>query len=555
MCTAPISIRNPYYDRPALEYRKGSVAQLDRRFVSHREYIDVPCGKCADCRASQFLAIQQRAQCEALTSYVYFVTLTYNDEHIPSVQFRADDGSEQPLYFSDIQHIQSMIKRLRNIELFQQRDLRYLGVTEYGSARFRPHHHLLIFVAKLPDDDYTVSVSIEKILKDNVLKYYAINKGTRKQPVYEQLLTPLRVRTRDGRYKSTYDVRLVRDKSMDKSDPKSICSVESIAKSVSYLMSYINKPSVFDFSIAEAMEQMQLILDPVLYRRLRSIVKTRVYYSKHFGFGFENGHKVSPSVRSKSMTEESYQIATFLRDEIPESIEELAHQRPELYDFYVENSSRILEEYIPSYMSNHYKTCKNLTKFYYECVPSSIILRMAKKLEPRFVSAFLHQLDTYTKDVDIPWIPRDYDSSFESSATYKYIRKGVEAGLRTKQKYLAFHFQSKGRVNYAPLCKYYRRYCTDYDDVRRLYDSIGVRNFDEYIDSIVPDIELTLKRKRAQKTAFEKQESKRIVENCAIFTHKHNDLSKIMHIFVPVVSEINSLYHANKSVYQARNAE
>lgn len=555
MCTSPIRIRNPYYDRPALEYRKGTVDVLDRRYVSYREFMDVPCGHCADCRASQFLAIQQRAQCEALTSYVYFVTLTYNDEHIPSILFRADDGSEQPIYFSDVQHIQSMLKRLRNIELFQKRDLRYLGVTEYGSARFRPHHHLLLFVAKLDNDDYTVPLHIEKELETNILKYYAVNKGSRKNPVYEQLLTPLRVRTYDGKYKSTYDVRLVRDKSVDPSNPESICTTESIAKSVSYLMSYINKPSVFDFSIADAMDQMQLILDPVLFRRLRSIVKTRVYYSKHFGFGFENGRKVVPAIRSKSMTEESYKMASFLRDEVPSSLDELKSVDPQLYDFYMNYSRTLIDDWVPSYMSDHYRTAKNLKAFYIEYAPASLLLRMAKKLEPSFIEAFLRQLDTYTQSVDLPYIPTYYDSTFESSATYKYIRKGVEAGLRTNQKYLAFHFQSKGRVNFAPLCKYFRRYCTDYDDIRRLYDSIGVRNFDEYIDLIVPDVELSLKRKRAQKTAFEKQESKRIIEETAIFSHKHNDLTKIMHIFVPVVGEINSLYNANKSVYQARNAE
>lgn len=57
-----------------------------------------------------------------------FVTLTYNDEHVP-VELRPRD-------------MQLFLKRLRK---GYPRPLRFFGVGEYGSQTFRPHFHLALF--------------------------------------------------------------------------------------------------------------------------------------------------------------------------------------------------------------------------------------------------------------------------------------------------------------------------------------------------------------------------------------------------------------------------
>lgn len=61
----------------------------------------------------------------------WFVTLTYDQEHVPA------DGSVDP------RHLVLFLKRLR--KRLGVGSLRYFGVGEYGGRTFRPHYHLTIF--------------------------------------------------------------------------------------------------------------------------------------------------------------------------------------------------------------------------------------------------------------------------------------------------------------------------------------------------------------------------------------------------------------------------
>lgn len=67
-----------------------------------------------------------------------FVTLTYNDEHLP----RLDNG-QSTLVKSDLQ---KFFKRLRK-RLGSERRIKYFACGEYGSADYteRPHYHAIIY--------------------------------------------------------------------------------------------------------------------------------------------------------------------------------------------------------------------------------------------------------------------------------------------------------------------------------------------------------------------------------------------------------------------------
>lgn len=100
----------------------------------HRPYIHstgvAGCGQCTPCRIIKRRVWTHRITLEtALRADNTFVTLTYDDEHLPQ------DQSVSP------RELQLFLKRLRK----QSPKIRYFGVGEYGDTTFRPHYHLALF--------------------------------------------------------------------------------------------------------------------------------------------------------------------------------------------------------------------------------------------------------------------------------------------------------------------------------------------------------------------------------------------------------------------------
>lgn len=145
MCTCPnYMIWNGQYtheDKPKLT------------FIGHHEYnrmlkdlhdvpfIQVPCGKCLECRIQHARAWADRCVIEAKQySDNYFVTLTYDDEHLPAKNSLCPDD------------LQKFMKRLR--AKFPNNKIRFFACGEYGDTSFRPHYHLILFNLPLTDLSY-----------------------------------------------------------------------------------------------------------------------------------------------------------------------------------------------------------------------------------------------------------------------------------------------------------------------------------------------------------------------------------------------------------------
>lgn len=104
--------------------------------VPRRGFIDlrqsVACGQCIGCRLERSAQWATRCVHEASLHQVNsFVTLTYNDQHLPL------DGSVNK------RHVQLFLKRLRKIHA--PAALRYFACGEYGDQLQRPHYHALLF--------------------------------------------------------------------------------------------------------------------------------------------------------------------------------------------------------------------------------------------------------------------------------------------------------------------------------------------------------------------------------------------------------------------------
>lgn len=90
------------------------------------------CGQCLPCRIKKKRIWTHRIMLEATQhGDNCFLTLTYNDEHLPA------DKSLNP------KHVQDFLKRLRR--RIEPRKIRYFAVGEYGETTHRPHYHIVLF--------------------------------------------------------------------------------------------------------------------------------------------------------------------------------------------------------------------------------------------------------------------------------------------------------------------------------------------------------------------------------------------------------------------------
>lgn len=115
MCLRPINAELQEFGRPKFH---------------HEGPLRLPCGKCTECISQRAVSWATRARHEISTHEENcFLTLTYNDENLPSHLVVKDP-------------FQKFMKRLRKHTKLK---LRYMVSHEYGSKFFRPHHHAIIF--------------------------------------------------------------------------------------------------------------------------------------------------------------------------------------------------------------------------------------------------------------------------------------------------------------------------------------------------------------------------------------------------------------------------
>lgn len=99
----------------------------------------LPCGRCIGCRLKYSRVWASRIMNEAhMHSENTFITLTYDDEHLPRFGFL------------DKKHFVDFMKRFRKF-LYPKR-IRYFMCGEYGDELMRPHFHACIFGYEFKDE-------------------------------------------------------------------------------------------------------------------------------------------------------------------------------------------------------------------------------------------------------------------------------------------------------------------------------------------------------------------------------------------------------------------
>lgn len=143
----------PCYDAlPSDQYRK--------RIES---FIEIPCGHCIGCRLKYSSDWASRCMLELKDhEKACFLTLTYNDEHLPLPnQIIDSDGvvTDSPVHPLVKRDLQLFFKRLR--KAFSEDKIRYFACGEYGGTSMRPHYHIILYGVDFSDDRKVKNVSKE----------------------------------------------------------------------------------------------------------------------------------------------------------------------------------------------------------------------------------------------------------------------------------------------------------------------------------------------------------------------------------------------------------
>lgn len=152
-----------YFDRPdhfvavarppwvsSLEFESRKLVDRLSGYGMVEDFIEIPCGHCIGCRLDYSRTWANRCMLELqYHKSAWFVTLTYDDVHLPHGMYVDDDGNlcqSDSLYARDLQ---LFLKKLRR--RCEPATLRFYGCGEYGSQSARPHYHVIIYGLELHD--------------------------------------------------------------------------------------------------------------------------------------------------------------------------------------------------------------------------------------------------------------------------------------------------------------------------------------------------------------------------------------------------------------------
>lgn len=173
MCVSPKYVKRDYQivdgeyilsdKRSFLNYETWNIlkSQISETIVDGvvygSQFFTLPCKQCIQCRLQKSRMWADRLVCESSTSSSsYFITLTYDDEHLPfgkPVKDMYGNVLSPALPSLSKNDFRAFNKRLRRYfeYHFGVRNIRFYCGAEYGDKSARPHYHVIYFNLPIPD--------------------------------------------------------------------------------------------------------------------------------------------------------------------------------------------------------------------------------------------------------------------------------------------------------------------------------------------------------------------------------------------------------------------
>lgn len=400
MCLNPITIKNPNYDSrfvkiefklrnglkltlPERKLYSDNIRNLHNRTFTH---IQVPCGHCDECRLVRSNEFVQRCLMESINSHVFFFTLTYDNKHLPLLRFESSNPNSgevetNVIPYANFKDITDLFKRIR-VNLYRQgidMPIRYAVVNERGEKRHRPHFHGLVFIPNTFDPFVA-----EEQLSDLIQKYWSVNVGTRKQPVYESRFTKV-VKYINGRPSSNFDFHYVRPDSISGLKNPFYYVSKYITKTDPYIDSLKSKlKNIFtDYEILTTISE-----DPtknpfdVMWR----LICPKIVCSRCFGLGGKH-NALDINKYLKNCVGISYKRGYT----VPKFYDNVTGKESNLCHYFKYVKRRVIDNYNKLY---HYDNSEILTPFYDSC---DAIMFYLNDTDNQYVDTLFISEETYAE--------------------------------------------------------------------------------------------------------------------------------------------------------------
>lgn len=246
-----------------------------------QQFMYVPCGHCAECVQRKQNEVVQRAYFQSLGKLNFFLTLTYDDAHLP----KYTDPWGRVFTYASHNDFRYLVRLLRkNYFVPNGITFKYFVCSERGKKRHRPHFHAVFMVDPCAVDLDTGEqmildpYEVEKELREMILKYWAINRGTRSRPDWESRFTYVT----DARGHSNFDFHYVES---FKGSGKACKDRTSVAY---YVSKYVTKTDPYENRLAKrffapwySSANRELIDKSKRYWR---VISSRGHWSRGFGY-------------------------------------------------------------------------------------------------------------------------------------------------------------------------------------------------------------------------------------------------------------------------------